>query len=806
MNHIQKSFLKTAGTKLIPFQTLKTNYGFSSADANDITRDIAKFESENAGLTIVNLPPSASFVAIALRLSEDVVTPVQRAAVNDLNLEVAAIASAPPGATEINLHLVPGERYYVYILSSTYNDGYISQANSLVPQFVIPDKSSPESIAESAPRRIFEPQSVFDTIELNMDQDIPDPFKLELSQTEDEWYPYAGTYKSDNLLWEDPTPQFSVGGGFEAGTSYSYLAYQRNFLDAVIHNFAHAFDIDGSSARSRLKNSFTITATQGPQNTIYSVSNFNANQQLRTMAASTFVAQTYIKWEENPILAASDEGSETINTFKKIGAFDQATFNLLTEFPPATPAPIDDPFVELNMRNALHQHLAGMSVFFEYVVGPSGKDFTKPILPLGGDFNDIVNATANAIGNRAQSLESTRPVLFEEGNKVLDTLAQILSAGDNKAQRIIAFMATSFAKYKEALASFTTSRGPGRLPLFHSPFESVNAAQNFRAALLNEASIYFAKTFDFADRNLTLTDTKIQELGDFTFIPTPGSDNPDATLHLAHEATLQNIRFLRNLTEELRDDVWTQSLSLNGFILDTIFQLKNEIVGNLSRSNTIINLTNTTVQTNDIDILYRSVTDDDWKQFNGNLQNLGKGIHAIDIGFIEKPGQYLFMIRPKGLDIGVPRIVGESTVSTPDLNDYQSKNYFYGWNIEFSQAGDNGLPLGEQRMIVGSFFIVNDQRLIISPNIAARPDFVENTLARIWPNTFVPILVDVEITEHNIETLSYANYSQREFNTKTGVLTLYDADGNIYKQWTIGDRVKEDEGFANIEFRDPIEE
>jgi hypothetical protein len=53
-------------------------------------------------------------------------------------------------------------------------------------------------------------------------------------------------------------------------------------------------------------------------------------------------------------------------------------------------------------------------------------------------------------------------------------------------------------------------------------------------------------------------------------------------------------------------------------------------------------------------------------------------------------------------------------------------------------------------------------------------------------NTFFsPILLEVELTEHDIETLSLGIFGDQSKSKIDGILTYYDNDGNIYKQFDV---------------------
>lgn len=56
----------------------------------------------------------------------------------------------------------------------------------------------------------------------------------------------------------------------------------------------------------------------------------------------------------------------------------------------------------------------------------------------------------------------------------------------------------------------------------------------------------------------------------------------------------------------------------------------------------------------------------------------------------------------------------------------------------------------------------------------------------ILSNTFFnPILIEVELTEHDIDTIALGIYGDQSKSKVDGILTYYDNDGNIYKQFDV---------------------
>ena len=56
---------------------------------------------------------------------------------------------------------------------------------------------------------------------------------------------------------------------------------------------------------------------------------------------------------------------------------------------------------------------------------------------------------------------------------------------------------------------------------------------------------------------------------------------------------------------------------------------------------------------------------------------------------------------------------------------------------------------------------------------------------------FDPIHIEVEMVEHDIKTLSYALYGNTTRDNETGILTYFDVQNNIYKQYNLYTRKKQ---------------
>jgi len=68
--------------------------------------------------------------------------------------------------------------------------------------------------------------------------------------------------------------------------------------------------------------------------------------------------------------------------------------------------------------------------------------------------------------------------------------------------------------------------------------------------------------------------------------------------------------------------------------------------------------------------------------------------------------------------------------------------------------------------------------------VAGRDIFISNTY-------FDPVHIEVEMVEHNIKTLSYALYGNTTRDNETGILTYYNEEGDIYRQYNLFTRKKQ---------------
>ena len=71
----------------------------------------------------------------------------------------------------------------------------------------------------------------------------------------------------------------------------------------------------------------------------------------------------------------------------------------------------------------------------------------------------------------------------------------------------------------------------------------------------------------------------------------------------------------------------------------------------------------------------------------------------------------------------------------------------------------------------------------------------------ILSNTFFnPVLIEIEMTEHDIETLALGIYGNQSKSKVDGILTYYDKDSNIYKQFDVFE-TENSEGLIDYEVK-----
>jgi hypothetical protein len=236
---------------------------------------------------------------------------------------------------------------------------------------------------------------------------------------------------------------------------------------------------------------------------------------------------------------------------------------------------------------------------------------------------------------------------------------------------------------------------------------------------------------------------------------------------------------------------------------------------------------------------------------NPDVEILG-GLYNLKLPVTEftRKGIYTLMIRPAEirttiLDCGVLSALPNVKGIVIDINQVPSqfRNKFVnqglvGFRIEY--LNNNGTKITNfYRIVTSSFYcepVISDQTntsqkairyryvdtptdllfLTLSPTSSptnkptATPFIGQPNQNIIVTNTFFnPITIDIQMAEHDIDTLAIALYGNQSKSIEDGIYTLYDTSGNIYKQYNLFEirdnfnellyEVRQDRG-SNIDF------
>lgn len=187
-----------------------------------------------------------------------------------------------------------------------------------------------------------------------------------------------------------------------------------------------------------------------------------------------------------------------------------------------------------------------------------------------------------------------------------------------------------------------------------------------------------------------------------------------------------------------------------------------------------------------------------------------------------KKGVYTIYIKPKEETV---KIVGYgSLVSFPDVNgvvfnvsdldDYTGTNELVGYRIEFSDgsykiitssniceavkqnsnnASENGVryALNSNGGLLFCTLTPSDTMSFTTNNDGGNYNGQTITLVN---TNFNPVMVEVEMVEHDAETISTMLEGDQLRNLDEGMITTFNKDGGIYHQAIYGNVVKPDEG------------
>jgi len=223
--------------------------------------------------------------------------------------------------------------------------------------------------------------------------------------------------------------------------------------------------------------------------------------------------------------------------------------------------------------------------------------------------------------------------------------------------------------------------------------------------------------------------------------------------------------------------------------------------------------------------LFNSVTNNEFRKMLG-----GDGGYKLRLpaNIFNKLGFYLLLIRPKVFQTEIVDCsfvitnndqeiqISKKGIVIPKLQ-FQSTGSLVGYQIEYFD--DNGVKIKNFHRIITSSDLVSvntnnnttnasSTTYVLDPNgnqlfITLTPDEASLITSEIssdlgkagqqilLSNTFFdPVMVEVEMVDQSVKTLSYALYGQSTRDLETGVYSIFDEEGNLYKQYNLLTRKK----------------
>jgi hypothetical protein len=224
--------------------------------------------------------------------------------------------------------------------------------------------------------------------------------------------------------------------------------------------------------------------------------------------------------------------------------------------------------------------------------------------------------------------------------------------------------------------------------------------------------------------------------------------------------------------------------------------------------------------------LYNSVTNNEFRKMLGADGGYKLRLPA---NIFNRLGFYLIQIRPKVFQTQIVDCsfvitnndqelqISKKGIVIPKLQ-FQSTGSLVGYQIEYFD--DNGVKIKNFHRIITSSDLVsvnpnnnttnassttyvldsggNQLFLTLTPDEAslitseASSDLGKSGQQILLSNTFFdPVMIEVEMVDQSVKTLSYALYGQSTRDLETGVYSIFDGDGNLYKQYNLLTRKKE---------------
>jgi len=219
--------------------------------------------------------------------------------------------------------------------------------------------------------------------------------------------------------------------------------------------------------------------------------------------------------------------------------------------------------------------------------------------------------------------------------------------------------------------------------------------------------------------------------------------------------------------------------------------------------------------------LYDSITNNEFRKMLGVD---GSYKLRLPAAIFNQLGHYLVLIRPKSFETTITDCsyvvssvnpneiqISKKGIVIPKLQ-FQSTGSLIGYQIEYFD--DNGVKIKNLHRIVTSSDVVSvsTNSSSISPNattysldptgsqlfLTLTPDEVSLITKEqkadlgiagqkiIISNTFFdPVMIEIEMVDQNIKTLSYGIFGNSIRDTGTGVFSIFDENNNLYKQYNL---------------------
>lgn len=234
--------------------------------------------------------------------------------------------------------------------------------------------------------------------------------------------------------------------------------------------------------------------------------------------------------------------------------------------------------------------------------------------------------------------------------------------------------------------------------------------------------------------------------------------------------------------------------------------------------------------------LFNSVTNNEFRKMFG-----GDGGYRLRLpaSVFNKLGFYTILIRPKVFQTQIVDCsfvitnndqelqISKKGIVIPKLQ-FQSTGSLIGYQVEYFDDNDNKIK-NFHRIITSSDLVsvnpnnnttnASSTTYVLDSNgnqlfITLTPDeasLITNTISTdlgkagqkiLLSNTFFdPVMIEVEMVDQDVKTLSYALYGNSSRDLGTGVYRIYDENGNIYKEYNLLTQKNEFTN-ANIDVRE----